>query len=545
GMVLLLASQPVEGPPRWRLVLVLAAASLSRPEATMIVLCVIGISVIQRLRQRDLRAAARWLVPLSAPFLWVVANRVLAGNFFPNTGVVKSHFYLPGFDWAYWRDAVPTQLWAMLRALFWAPDSALIFPRVIAVLFVVGAVRIARWGRRENKRLAAAALIGSPLVLMLSVVCTSGVGGWSFQNLRYIATALPLISLVAACALAPVQWEKPWSITSGVLAIVYAVFAFAPLREHMWLFAQGAMDTNSQVVTIGNYVHAKLPGANLMFHDAGAVAYYGDGRVYDMLGLVTNDQAGIANNGPGARFEFLESLPPEQRPTHFAYYPGWMGTPEFYGEVLLHTALRPGLPTKLHRLVGEGDMQVIAATWDHAHTGERPIDEHSGWSVVDRIDIADMASERAHGWKGGLGRRSFGDPTAKWSIVERELLQTGLVIDGGRTIRDHGERFTIHLDHQKPARIVIRTGGQPGYPFNEALTRPVAVKLFAGNKELAHLDLPAAAGHFQEFAFNLPQRALREYVVELRTEAAGPYRVFHWFVLQPDKAPEPAIVYPP
>ncbi|HEY0251260.1 MAG TPA: hypothetical protein VGC41_07015, partial [Kofleriaceae bacterium] len=141
GMVLLLASQPVEGPPRWRLVLVLAAASLSRPEATMIVLCVIGIAVIQRLRQRDIRAAARWLVPLSAPFLWVLANRVLAGNFFPNTGVVKSHFYLPGFDWEYWRDAVPTQLWAMLRALFWAPDSALIFPRVIAVLFVVGAVR--------------------------------------------------------------------------------------------------------------------------------------------------------------------------------------------------------------------------------------------------------------------------------------------------------------------------------------------------------------------------------------------------------------------
>jgi len=40
-----------------------------------------------------------------------------------------------------------------------------------------------------------------------------------------------------------------------------------------------------------------------------------------MLGLVTNHQAGIANHGPGARFEFLESLPPEQRPTHFAYYP--------------------------------------------------------------------------------------------------------------------------------------------------------------------------------------------------------------------------------
>ena len=74
-------------------------------------------------------------------------------------------------------------------------------------------------------------------------------------------------------------------------------------------------------------MNRKLPDASVMFHDAGAIAYYGDGEVYDMLGLVTNFQAGVANNGPGSRFEFLESLPPERRPTHFAYYPGWMGTP--------------------------------------------------------------------------------------------------------------------------------------------------------------------------------------------------------------------------
>jgi len=79
-------------------------------------------------------------------------------------------------------------------------------------------------------------------------------------------------------------------------------------------------------------------------HDAGAIAYYGDGRVYDMLGLITNHQAGIANNGPGARFEFLESLPPEQRFSHFAYYPGWLGTTELFGEVLLHLAMNGPTP---------------------------------------------------------------------------------------------------------------------------------------------------------------------------------------------------------
>ncbi|HEX7701534.1 MAG TPA: hypothetical protein VF403_12445, partial [Kofleriaceae bacterium] len=390
------------GPPSWKLAIVLAATSLSRPEATLIVGAIVAACVVGRLRQREWVAAARWLVPLVAPLTWVITNRLLAGNFFPNTGVVKSHFYLPGFDWTYWREAVVAQAGQMLKALFWSPDSVLVWPRVILALFLVGAVRIVMWARRERKLLVGIVAIAAPFTLMFAVVGTSGVGGWSFQNLRYIATALPLIALVAACALAPpraltdVMYRRAWAGASGVLAAGYAFAAWNGLHDNMLLFAQGAMDSNSQVVTIGHYVHDKLPDANLMFHDAGAIAYYGDGRVYDMLGLVTNDQAGIANNGPGARFEFLESLPPERRPTHFAYYPGWLGTAEYFGATLLHTSLRPGLPTKRGRLVGESDMQVIAANWDHAHTGERPLNDHTGWAIVDRVDIADMASERAH-----------------------------------------------------------------------------------------------------------------------------------------------------
>src|SRR5690606_4346279 len=193
------------------------------------------------------------------------------------------------------------------------------------------------------------------------------------------------------------------------------------------LFAQGAMDTNTQVVAIGKYLRRKLPDASVMFHDAGAIAYYGDGRVYDMLGLVTNHQAGVANNGPGARFEFLETMPRELRPTHFAYYPGWMGTTEFFGEVLFDTSLRPRIEAR--RLVGDANMQVIVANFDHVGTGERPLNDHTGWSIVDRVDVADLASERAHRWVGRMGRRNIGDPTARWSVVERSVASS-LVIDG-------------------------------------------------------------------------------------------------------------------
>jgi hypothetical protein len=441
----------------------------------------------------------------------------------------------------YWKLTVVDLTKRMLRGLFWEKTSPLIWPRVVLGLFVVGAGRIAWWAWREKRPLVGALVIVAPFVMMLSVVASSGL--WNFQNFRYIAPALPLLFIPVGFAFAPPGWLPPqlapfkrwirigWVAAASILVVLFIRDARKPLVSDMRLFAQGAMDTNTQVVAIGKYLHRKLPDARVMFHDAGAIAYYGDGEVYDMLGLVTNHQAGIANNGPGARFEFLESIPPEQRPTHFAYYPGWMGNAEFYGEVLMHTSLRRGIEAR--RLVGEGDMQIITAAWDHANTAERPLNDHTGWAVVDRLDIADITSERAHAWVGRMGRRKFGDPTARWSIVEKETAH-GLLIDGGRTIREGGETFTVHCDPANPTRIVVRTGGQPAYPWHEMINKPIQMTLYAGKKKLAELTIAPPSGQFEELTFNIQPHALPSTASEIRVEASGMYRVFHWFVLQPE-----------
>ncbi len=567
AMLILLHAQPKTGPPTVKLALCLAAASLSRPEATLLVVAIVGVAVINR--RRDLRAALWWLAPLAAPALWLAANKLFAGNMFPNTGVAKSHFYLPGFDWTYWWSAVTSQTGKMFKALFWDSASPLPWPKLVALLWLAGAVRVIAWARATRQGLVGAVLVASPLVLILAVIASSGM--WNFQNYRYIAPAFPLIAVTAGIAVG----AKPWpasrfggiALLAGIAAVLleaapqpalYALFVawaiasidsqrytcsailvglaawygyteYPNMKSNMRIFAQGAMDTNTQVATIGKYIHDKLPEASIMFHDAGAIAYYGDGRVYDMLGLVTNYQAGIANNGAGARFEFLEELAPEQRPTHFAYYPGWLGQGEMYGEVLLHTPLLPGFePT---RLAGDADMEIIAASWDHVHTGERPLDAHDGWRMVDRLDIASLASERAHAWRGALGRRSFGDPTARWSIVGREAGARGLVVDGGRTIRGGREDFAIALDPAKPARLILRTGGQKSYPWHETIDRPVTLKLLDDrDRVLGEKTIAVPDGNFAELAFELPAGTS----TQLHTEASAPYRAFHWFALQPE-----------
>lgn len=531
AMILLLFDQAPTGPPTKKLGAVLACASLSRPEATLLVTAIVGVAVLQRTRQRDWRAAAWWAAPLAAPALWLLANKLFAGQLFPNTGVAKSHFYLPGFDWTYWFETVGTLIGKSLQGLFWDGKSPLVLPRVMLVCWLVGAVRVVLWARREKRLLAGVVLVVSPWVMILAVIASSGL--WSFQNYRYIAPAFPLLAIPVACA-----FVLPWRrddvrvqrahLGLVIAAIVgFAIAAFPGIKSDARMFAQGAMDANTQTVAIGEYIKLKLPEARVMFHDAGAIAYFGDGEVYDMLGLVTNYQAGIANNGPGSRFEFLEQIPPEKRPTHFAYYPAWMGTDEFYGRVLLMTPLRPGFEPR--RMAGDGNMQIIEAVWDHAGTGERPLNAHPGWAVVDRVDIADLASERAHGWRGAQGRRKLGDPTAKWSFVAKEVGMRGLVLDGGRTIRGGEERFTVTLDPNKPTRLVLRTGGPPSVPFQETLNAPTTLELLDGDdKVIATQPLPPPGNQFVEVVFDLPAGASST----IRTRSPLPYRVFHWFALQ-------------
>ena len=534
AILVLLLDRPANEPPGWKLAAVLAAASLSRPEAMLLVGGICAFGAIATWRAHGLRMALRWLVPLAAPIAWLTANKLFAGHWFPNTGVVKSHFYLPGFDWTYWWTTVHAQLKAMFHALFWSSDSPLEWPRTVTVVALVGAVRAIVWSIRAKRLLVGLVAIAAPLSLLAAVIATSAVGNgvtvtaYTFQNYRYVATAFPLVFVLVGFALAPPAGRgKPYF--AGAACCAAAAFFYAtwtPMKADMLLFAQGAVDTNTQVVAIGHYLHAKLPGARVMLHDAGAIAYYGDGPVYDMLGLVTNDQAEVANNGPGSRFELLERLPADQRPAYFAYYPSWLGTAEFFGEPVLHTQVVVGFATK-QRLVGDLDMQLIPAVWDHVGTGEAPLLEHAGWAVADAIDVADIASEHAHHWKGELGRRHFGDPTAKWSFVERAVMDVGLVLDGGRTIRAGGETFELDVDPAKPVRLVIRTGGAPGVPFQEAIGK-VSLDVFADERRIGAIELPPPNGPFNELSIDLPAGTHR-----VRTQSATPYRVFHWFALQP------------
>ena len=179
-------------------------------------------------------------------------------------------------------------------------------------------------------------------------------------------------------------------------------------------------------------------------------------------------------------------------------------------------------------------MQIIAANWDHAHTGERPLNDHTG-----------LARRRSRRHRRHRERARAPTGAAAWGAAASAIRRrggrsterstaNGLAIDGGRTIRGGGEHFTIHVDPAKPTRLVLRTGGQPSYGWHEAIKKPVEMTLYAGTKKLGSLTIAPPAGAFSELTFNIAPHALPTGEVEIHSEATGMYRVFHWFVLQPE-----------
>jgi len=379
------------------------------------------------------------------------------------------------------------------RALWWDAASPLGWPRILALAWLAGAARLI-----ARRKLVGAALVAGSLAALVAALASDGA--------RWLALALPPMFVVIGGALGPVpeRWRRPHVAAAVVVVAAFAWFAVPGLVAAARRFAQGAADRNAQLVPAADHVRRKLPGARVMTERA-------------LSGIRT--MALPADDGPGALFEALERLAPDQRPSHFALdpaAPAAAGALELAGEMVFRAPLRPAFAPR----PGRADLQLFAASWDHVGTGERPLNDHAGWAIVDRLDVADRASEAAHAWRG------TGEPG---SVLGREVGAHGLILDGGRTLR--GERFAIAVDPARPIRLILRTGGARAYPAATVIERPVGLRLLdAAGRELGRASLAVPAGAFAEVSFALPAGA----PAELRSEATGPYRAFHWFVLQPE-----------
>lgn len=423
-----------------------AAVPLLRPEGAVLAL-VAAAALWARPAADDrgrLRRVLVALVPLGGAALQPTLNLLLAGHASSATTAVK---WLPANPY-YDAGRLLTATLANVRLLFtdvlaggdW---SSVFLPEGFLAPLLLGALALPLCARRARAPWHAGAVALVALCTLLPCTYLS----FLWNRVRYVWPFAGAWFVLAVCFAreagelarrARLRLGHVGPVLGGCLVGVLLTRMPVALRD----LANSARAIDRQQVTLGEWVRAHLPAdARVGVNDTGAIAYLGERRTFDVVGLTTEGEARYWVGGPGARFEHYERLPAERRPTHFSVYPHWMACPPVLGRELTEATVTD------QSILGGPTMVVYEARWDLLGSGDLPGAPPPG-TLVDALDVADLDDEARHRYQ-LLGAWDHE------SVVLALRFDEETVADGARTNRRQ-ERFVLRGTAGVPARLVVR-----------------------------------------------------------------------------------------
>jgi len=437
-----------------------AAMGLSRPEgfflAVPVALLVLALS---RQRPRSERIAVFCISLLGG--LQFLLNFVTNGSFASTGAQAKSIFFTQEPDmWRlYMRRFVEmpgfvlnlflTNFYSSGLGRTWALAASL-FLKVGFLLAVFGSLVV----RKHRNTAALVWLSWALLSIFLSLIPWA----WNVHLHRYQVPFFPIFLVVAAIGygLATDKLTRKGSLKAKAVSWVVLCFMFAVTtvaflgtsKRMALIYAHNCENIFHQQVRIARWIRANTPSDVVVgLNDAGAIAYIGERRVYDFVGLVTPGQAMTWRSGIGSIVEALERLPADQLPGLLAIYPNWLPflvNSGLAGEEIARAHL------DLNTICGGTDKVVYLPDWSLLRTGDPPppMTATRDLRLVDRTDVADLKSEKEHAYR-VLGTWR---PLAK---VLRDSLALRQVLDGGRLVFG-GEEMTVRCTPGKDLYVVAR-----------------------------------------------------------------------------------------
>ena len=282
----------------------LGLATLARPEAGLLV----GLHVLGAGRWREaLRRggiAGALLLPAA------VFNVVVGGRLVPTTAVAKVEGGLLG------RTEGLANAWTVAgaQALAYLGEwVAVLYQDHVALPALVAAGLIA--GRAGRLRWLALGLVLHPVAVAL----IAPYRGPGFQTGRYSAHLLPLVVVVALLGLERFLAGLAARLRIAVAAALLAGLAVR-LPAEADAYAWGVQNINAMQVTLGRWVAARTPPDTLIaLNDVGALAYFGQRRVIDLVGLATPEILPYRRQGPDGLLRYLHARCPE----YLVIFPEW------------------------------------------------------------------------------------------------------------------------------------------------------------------------------------------------------------------------------
>ncbi len=369
--------------------------------------------------------------------------------------------------------AWPSHFWPGIElAVIGRSASELLVPLLVVAVLLLG-------GRPGGKAMPMYLLLFAAwlqsLFLLGQRVPTGG------PHMRYVMPYLPLVvapiavlaSLACDGASAALLRRVPgiprravWLVWgSPALALLLAVpWQLDRFREHREAFAAQSRVLQQQQIAIGRFIadaNRARPGTfrRLFTHDAGALIYFSGIRGFDAHGLCMELPGypihSAQYEGTFFPFEALEhSVPDEDVPDVSALFSaGWGQWPNADERILT-----PDVPVEARAFLVGTDMKLFRFPREAVRSGHslNP-DERGDWVIHDRLDVADLISERDHkfhmDWPAGRPYRG------ECVLVDRT--RTPPLADVGRQIRSR-THFWMRMP-AGPSRIVARLQGlRPG-----------------------------------------------------------------------------------
>jgi arabinofuranosyltransferase len=199
-------------------------------------------------------------------------------------------------------------------------------------------------------------------VLVLHPVATALLApyrGPAFQTGRYSSHLLPLLAVLALAGLAPllgVLAARPaWRRT--VLALL-ALGLVAGLPGAATRYAWGVQNIDAMQVRLGGWVaHTTPPAALIGANDIGALSYFGQRRVLDLMGLATPEILPHRRQGEAGVLRFLETRCPD----YLVIFPAWFPALAARAD-LLQPLVRIRLPH--NEVAGADEMVGYETVWN-------------------------------------------------------------------------------------------------------------------------------------------------------------------------------------
>lgn len=504
----------------------LCLLSIVRPEGFFLVVFLliikfINLFLIEKQTKKD--NLFIFILPLIPGILYFIINKIYTGDFMPNTMRAKSDFAL---YYPVWTEILSNGLQKYFSFLFniYNGEHEHWFFHYSFLIFIFG-IAAGIGNEIISKKLSFFSV--SFVWFFLGTMSTVFSSFFSVHNYRYAMPFMVIFVIIFIYGLYNIVSRLNFNLKFAKITFCFSVifllliFNFFSILANLINFGRNCRDIYGQSISAGKWIKKNLPkNAKVAINDIGAITFYSDAKIYDLVGLATNGQAKVFRNGIAGVYEKMEKV----KPDYFMVHLGWFNYEKysFFGlsDKRLVTFNLKQEPA--YYVVGSPEVCVPLKT-QLLNSGDTMKNDFlkNDFVIADKIDVCDLTSEEAHNYK----IWTYFKPDVPGTLLEEtnDKYTNVVLIDGGRETIG-GEKFIVY--NIKPGldlKIIRRT-------FNPEKNK-LEVKIDSKNAGMWEQDKDSG---FVELSYTIPGDLVEstKATIEIREINKRKYNSFYYWILQ-------------